>query len=67
MAWHRGPKKAWPVVCLQWKAVRNKLSLRSLGLRSVALDFFQFVSPLKQFLMQSIGQKKKNMLLMAKR
>lgn len=31
MAWHIALKEAWPVVCLQCKTVRNKLSLRSEG------------------------------------
>lgn len=29
VAWHTAPKEAWPVVCLQCKTVRNKLSPRS--------------------------------------
>lgn len=36
MAWHGAPREAWPVVCLQCKTVRNKLSPRSSGLRSAA-------------------------------
>lgn len=37
VAWHTAPKEAWPVVCLQCKTVRNKLSPRRQGLRSVAI------------------------------
>lgn len=60
VAWHGAPKEAWPAVCLQCTAVRNKLSPRSLGLRSVDLQLFLlFISPLKQFLTQSNDQKKK--------
>lgn len=29
VAWHSAPIEAWPVVCLQCKTVRNKLSPRS--------------------------------------
>lgn len=29
VAWHLAPTEAWPVVCLQCKTVRNKLSQRS--------------------------------------
>lgn len=37
VVWHTALKEAWSVLCLQCKTVRNKLSQRSQGLRSVAI------------------------------